>query len=565
MINNEVGVSNPYNLTINGDTKFYGDVDLENEVMDRFEVQDSYGQRPLSDGDEIFNGYNEGNLVVSGLNMISDMKDGQDVAAIYFAETGLMNNVEANFGEMPHPEQTTFYTPIYKYNAVYDNTNDYGQGEGGYFVFTRGDKIGNSGAYNPAVLGSSVASTAGAMSTMTTTFNYAFQNADNFMNIPYLERIAIRDRNKYALSPTGDATDVGTFSPLFTRQETASAWVKPYATFESVNLDNGPKVSNITYGTLVGFDTELESIKGGWDRVFTGYIGYNGASQRYSGVDSYQNGGLLGGTMTLYKGNFFNATTLSTGASVANNTNMYGNEDYAMLLAGIGNKMGYNFEFKEGKVILQPSMLVSYTFVNTFDYTNAAGVRINNDPLHALQLAPGLKLIGNTKGGWQPYLGVSMVWNVMDNSSATANGVKLPSMSMKPYVQYGVGVQKRMKDNFMAFGQAMIQNGGRNGISLTAGFRWAIGKDKDDSQKVFKPFLKKEAKKIGSETTKSKCHYEKRSDVVISSNNAIATPVARNDQGRKVLKQLTPEQKVALGGARQNTSRTASSGMLKQL
>ena len=101
-------------------------------------------------------------------------------------------------------------------------------------------------------------------------------------------------------------------------------------------MDNGPKVSNITYGTLVGFDTELESIKGGWDRVFTGYIGYNGASQRYSGVDSYLNVGLLGGTMTLYKGNFFTATTLSTGASVANNTNMYGNEDYAMFLAGIG-------------------------------------------------------------------------------------------------------------------------------------------------------------------------------------------------------------------------------------
>ena len=28
---------------------------------------------------------------------------------------------------------------------------------------------------------------------------------------------------------------------------------------------------------------------------------------------------------------------------------------------------------------------------------------------------------------------------------------------------------------------------------------------------------------------KTKCHYEERSDVVISSNNAIATPSARND------------------------------------
>jgi hypothetical protein len=189
----------------------------------------------------------------------------------------------------------------------------------------------------------------------------------------------------------------------------------------------------------------------------------------------YQNGGLLGGTMTLYKGNFFNATTISVGASVSDSRTMYGSEDFAMLYSGVANKTGYNFEFKEGKCILQPSLLLGYTFVNAFDYTNAAGVRIDNDSLHAVQVAPGVKFIGNTKAGWQPYLSVSMVWNVMGRTDVVADGVRLPSMSIKPYVQYGVGVQKRVKDNFMAYGQAMLYNGGRNGVSLTAGFRWALG------------------------------------------------------------------------------------------
>ena len=119
---------------------------------------------------------------------------------------------------------------------------------------------------------------------------------------------------------------------------------------------------------------------------------------------------------------------------------------------------------------------------------------------------------------------------------------------------------------------------------------------------------------------KTKCHYEERSDVVISSNNAIATPSARNDNkfarhseltrklvelakrdflfllgdsesinanktltptlsqgegakneitqndnGRKILKQLTPEQCAAYGGGKyMNTSRTAKSGSLRQ-
>ena len=547
MMNNQVGISSLNSLTLNETTDFVADVNLETPEMDRFVTNNNY---TITDG---------ANLNVIGMNIVKDMKEGVDTVEIMFTEQGLKDNVTYAGAEMPQDsyQNYEFYSPIYKYNAIYDKSRD----NAGYFMFTKGDKIfvptpdgGGSGggsntptvvpngnasnAFNPAVLGSSTGATVGALGTMNATMHYAFQNSENFMHIPYLERIAYRDRNKYALSPTGDATDVGTYSPLFTKNEYGSAWFKPYATFENVGLKNGPKVSNITYGTLVGFDTDLESIKGGWDRTFTGYIGYNGASQRYSGVDTYQNGGLIGGTVTLYKGNFFNATTLSVGASVANNSTMYGNDDYAMLLSGIGNKTGYNFEFKEGKVILQPSMLLSYTFVNTFDYTNAAGVRIDNKPLHALQLAPGVKLIGNTKNGWQPYLGVSMVWNLMGESDATANGVKLPQMSIKPYVQYGIGVQKRFKDHFMGFGQAMVQNGGRNGISLTAGFRWAIGKDKD--QKV-------ELKKQNGEIAK-----QVQNDKVSSAS------------GKKILKQMKPEQKVALGGKNHST-RTVTSGMLKQL
>ena len=74
----------------------------------------------------------------------------------------------------------------------------------------------------------------------------------------------------------------------------------------------------------------------------------------------------------------------------------------------------------------------------------------------------------------------------------------------------------------------MIQNGGRNGISLTGGFRWALGKNKD--QKV--------------ETV--------RNDKVSSAT------------GKKMLKQMTPEQRMALGGKYQNTSRTAKAGSLRQ-
>lgn len=545
MVNNQVGVASLNNVTLSGNTNFVADVDLANEQMDRI-TANTYGTH-------------QGNLNVVGMNLLSDAT--KDVTEIYFAQPGLKNNVvngmPANGGyNLPSSAQTTFYTPIYKYNAIYDNRDD-----GGYFMFTKGDKIltanggggttitptGNpSDAFNPSVLAPSVASQAGANATMNQTFNYAFQNSDNFMTIPYLERVAIKTANRYALSPTGDATDVGTFSPLFNAQnETSSAWVKPYASFENIPLKNGPKVSNITYGTLVGFDTPIKSIKHGWDRAWTGYIGYNGASQRFSGVDATQNGGLVGGTLTLYKGNFFNATTISSGAIVGDNRTMYGTDNYTMLMAGVGNKTGYNFEFKEGKIIIQPSMLLSYTFVNTFDYTNAAGVKIKNDPLHAIQIAPGVKFIANTKNGWQPYIGVNMIWNLLDKSKVSANDVRLPEMSIKPYVQYGIGVQKRFKDRYMAFGQAMIQNGGRNGISLTAGFRWAIGKEGKPLEKV-----QRVNNKVSSVTP--------RAEVKVANNSTVQPE-------RKIIKQLSQTQRERIAKQYQNTTRTTSIGEMKKL
>ena len=454
--NNSIGTMHIPTLNLNGNTNLSVDVDLANKQMDRI-TADNYN---ITNNDAFIN--------VNNINLLSDSN--QQSTSIPFADEQLANNVQYS-GPSP-----IAYSPIYKYDVSY-STNP--EDNLGYFFFNRsGSSSGNqSDAFNPAVLTPSVATQAGAYTTQLQTFNYAFQHADTFMNIPYLERVAIINQNKYALSPTGDATDVGTYSPLLVKEHTPGFWFKPYASFENIPLKNGPKVSNINYGSLIGYDSPITEISNGFERVLTGYIGYNGASQRYQGVDTYQNGGLLGSTITLYKGNFFNATTLSVGASSGDSTNMYGSENYAMLLAGIANKTGYNIEFLRGKLILQPNFLISYTFVNTFDYRNSAGLKIESDPLNAIQLSPGIKLIGNSKNGWQPYIGVNMVWNLLQDSKVTANDVRLPEMSIKPYVQYGVGLQKRFNEKFMAYGQAMIHNGGRNGVSFSAGFRWKVGKD----------------------------------------------------------------------------------------
>ena len=81
-----------------------------------------------------------------------------------------------------------------------------------------------------------------------------------------------------------------------------------------------------------------------------------------------------------------------------------------------------------------------------------------------------------------------MVWNIMNETKTTADGIKLPEMQTKPYVESGAGIQRHWEDKFSAFGQAMVRNGGRTGIALTVGFRWAFGKgeSKDKNEKNVK-------------------------------------------------------------------------------
>ena len=449
-VNNSIHTYDVNNFTLSNNTKMVVDVDLANETMDRF-TSNGYGEH-------------NGDLIVSGMNLLSDSKG--DSAEIFFAEEGLKDNVLNGTGELPDKYQTA-YTPIYKYNVNYDNRDD-----GGYFVFNRGGQ-NSSDSFNPSVLSTPVANQAGSQAVINETVRFAFQHMDLFSQLPFNQRMAIINNNRYAISE-------GT--PKYTPELemiNKGFWVKPFTSFETINLNHGPDVDAITYGTLVGFDSNFKELKRGWYNVQSIYGGYNGSQLSYDGVDTTLNGGVLGLTETFYKGNFFTALTATAGANVGSSKTMYGNEDFTALLAGIGSKSGYNFEFKNGKYILQPILFMNYSFVNTFDYTNAAGVKIDSDPLHTFQINPQLKFISNLKNGWQPYASVGMVWNVLNSSKVRANDVILPKMSVDPYVEYGVGLQRNWKDRFTGFLQAMVRNGGRNGVALTFGFRWAIGKGDD--------------------------------------------------------------------------------------
>lgn len=429
-------------LTLNNNINLAVNVD--------FLGSDKASMDTISAGKYEFNGHN---INISNITLLNDSTE--KVTEIPFANDDLKGNISTNVTK-------TAYSPIYEYGVSYDAAT-------GAFTFDRSEN-----KFNSSILVAPVAAQLGGYFTQLNSYDQAFMNMDMKMLMPRKEREALKMLNKYAYS--GDGTYPMVYSPLYNAEAKKGGWFRPYASFENVGLRNGSRVSNVMYGSFFGADSNTYELKNGAEIQYSVYAGYNGSHQAYQGNSLYQNGGTLGASALLNKGNFFTALTANAGANIVDASTMFGSEDFAMLMAGVASETGYNWELKEGKFIVQPNVLLSYSFVNAFDYTNAAGVKVNADPLHAIHFAPGVKFIANLKNGWQPYAAINMAWNFMDDTHFKANDVSLPELSVKPYIQYGVGVQKRWGDRFTGFGQAMIRNGGRNGLALSFGFRFALGK-----------------------------------------------------------------------------------------
>jgi outer membrane autotransporter protein len=349
--------------------------------------------------------------------------------------------------------------------------------------------------FNPEVMASPVAAQLGGYLTQLNAYNQAFSNMDMYMLMTEKERQALKFRNKYAAA---DSSLI--FDPTNSQYNNTGIWARPYATFENVPLKGGPRVSNVSYGTFFGGESEMYNLGHGWDGMYGVYVGYNGSHQDYDGISIYQNGGTLGAVGMAFKGNFFTGLTVNVGANTGEAHSSYGSENFSMLMSGIASKTGYNIELAKGKFIIQPSILVSYSFVDTFNYHNATGAKIDSNPLNAIQIEPGIKFIGNLENGWQPYAGISVVGNILDKTSFRANDNSLPDLSIKPYVRYGLGVRKTWGEKLSGFVQMFFMNGGRNGVGFQVGFRYALGKDgKNKNLKTGNvPELKKAEIKLSS-------------------------------------------------------------------
>ena len=440
----------------------------------------------------------------------------KDSLRVYLGDTTKVDKQHLNVKNQKLP---TIMTPIRKLSGKIENN---------YLTYSG---AGNGASdFNPAILASPVASLIGGQINQAQVLQDSFFHMNRYMKYSSKARLAAENTNKYAISEA---------IPAYARSslpETSQAmWVKPYTTFESVDLKGSVGVSNVSYGTLYGGDTDLYDLGHGYKGIISAFIGYNGSHQSFNGIDMNQQGGTLGVTGTLYRGNFFTGLTVSAGASAGEAYTPYGRDNFSMITAGVANKTGYNIELAQGKLIIQPSIFLGYTFVNNFDYKNAAGINISSDPLNAIQIAPGVKVIGNLENNWQPYMSVDMVWNIMGKTHYTAADSRLPNLSVRPYVQYGVGVQKSWGERFTAFFQTMLRNGGRTGVVLEGGFRWTIGKKPETvKNKTKDKTVIKDKKDIKTNNLSKK---QPAKDNIVSKMNGSKDVVKENVGEKKVIKQ----------------------------
>lgn len=440
------------NLTLNGDIGLYLDVDLKNGQADTISANNVSGDGLIILGSD-------------GINAVTDAL--VENTSVKIASGAITDYIQLAEDDME------IMGPIQEYLVNYnDGMLNFMATGGGHPSYNQ---------VNPGIMSGAVAAQMGGYLTQLNSYDEAFRNMDMYMLMTKKQRDAMKYRNKYAYNGSSGII----YDASISRQENKSGWLRPFATFEQVDLDGGPDVSNVAYGSYFGIDSEFIDLGHGWDGVWSAYAGYNGSHQAYDGIGIYQNGGTLGVVGMAYKGNFFTGLTVNAGASAGRANVDAGYDDFTMLMSGVASKTGYNFELFDGKFIIQPSYMMSYSFVNTFDYTSASGVRVTSDPLHAIHIEPGIKFIGNLKNGWQPYMGISMIWNVMDKTKFMANEVYLPELSIKPFVKYGVGLRKSWGERFTGYLQTYITNGGRNGIGLQAGFNWALGKPVERQRQAF--------------------------------------------------------------------------------
>ena len=415
MLNDTINVIEASNLTINSVINMAVDVDLANATMDHFDVTNiAFGEN--------------GKIIINNMNLISEAT--ADRTIIPFITAGTNNTAVSSAISKIDTGSLTYY-----YNVSYADGN---------FTFDKMQRESNEVAEDVGI----PAVSAGVQQ-MQTSLNSLLANRNIYLNMGLA---------------SGDTTRPTT-------------WAKAFGSKDSVELKNSyNSIDTQFYGVVGGIDSRTFIYDNGINAVYGIYAAYMGSNQKQNSVKVTQDGGYLGVSADFTRNGVFSRFTAHGGYIANEAKTAWGNDKFDIWTASVSNKTGYEIDL--GEYTLKPALYASYMYINTENYTSKAGAKLKNHTKNVFEVTPEVKLAKDFGAGLEGYAKVAYTWNFYQGGKVTADDVLLPKMSVKPYVEYGVGLEKDWSEeewnpkDITSYAEINRHDGGRTGWDINAGLKF---------------------------------------------------------------------------------------------
>ncbi len=217
-----------------------------------------------------------------------------------------------------------------------------------------------------------------------------------------------------------------------------NAWFKTMAFNDNVAFKSFDTVESRTFTLAGGYNTDKLCL-GKYDGSFGVYAGYVGGKQKFTDNRIEQEGGFIGLTSEITRGNAFFLSTINGGILKNEDENMYGTDKFDTRWFGLGLKGGYNYALRNSWA-LQLNVYAGYTYVKSEDYTSKLGIKINRDSLNLLEIDPGFKLSTQFGKDWTGFIQGKYIAYINDGGATRANEFALPDMDIRNHFEYGFGI-----------------------------------------------------------------------------------------------------------------------------
>lgn len=217
-----------------------------------------------------------------------------------------------------------------------------------------------------------------------------------------------------------------------------NVWFKTMVFDENIGFKNFNTIDSKTFALAGGFNTDkLHFDK--YNGTLGVYAGYIDGKQKFTDNKIEQEGGFIGLTSEITRGNAFFLSTINGGILKNEAENMYGTDKFDTRWFGLGLKGGYNYALRNSWA-LQLNVYAGYTYVKSEDYTSKSGIKINRDSLNLLEIDPGFKLSTQISKDWTGFIQGKYIAFINDGGATRANEFALPDLDIRNHFEYGFGI-----------------------------------------------------------------------------------------------------------------------------